>query len=209
MFMQLLIYYYDLIKKEKYSKNARWMTFLIVFSIAVLIIGTILSVSNCMIGMNIMYLLAFCSIIVMIFKSESIPKKIITPKDYHEKILMQLKKTLDEAQIKNKESLQAIIEQCRDYEQIETNNGWNKFIDIFNLMICPLVITSGSIIFSMVNKKESLLILGGMIVIVLLFILVTGWILPEIKSWLNSYKTVAKKMRGDLEIILSEYYNDK
>ena len=162
-----------------------------------------------MIGMNIMYLLAFCSIIVMIFKSESIPKKIITPKDYHEKILMQLKKTLDEAQIKNKESLQAIIEQCRDYEQIETNNGWNKFIDIFNLMICPLVITSGSIIFSMVNKKESLLILGGMIVIVLLFILVTGWILPEIKSWLNSYKTVAKKMRGDLEIILSEYYNDK
>ena len=207
--MQLLIYYYDLIKKEKYSKNPRWMTFLIVFSIAVLIIGTILSVSNCMIGMNIMYLLAFCSIIVMIFKSESIPKKIITPKDYHEKILKQLKKTLDEAQIKNKESLQAIIEQCRDYEQIETNNGWNKFIDIFNLMICPLVITSGSIIFSMVNKKESLLILGGMIVIVLLFILVTGWILPEIKSWLNSYKTVAKKMRGDLEIILSEYYNDK
>lgn len=67
---------------------------------------------------------------------------------------MQLKKTLDEAQIKNKESLQAIIEQCRDYEQIETNNGWNKFIDIFNLMICPLVITSGSIIFSMVNKKK-------------------------------------------------------
>ncbi len=29
MFMQLLIYYYDLIKKEKYSKNPRWMTFLI------------------------------------------------------------------------------------------------------------------------------------------------------------------------------------
>lgn len=42
-----------------------------------------------------------------------------------------------------------------------------------------------------------------------LFILVIELIGPEIKSWLNSYKTVAKKMRGDLEIILSEYYNDK
>lgn len=209
MFMQLLIYYYDLIKKEKYSKNPRWMTLLTFLSIAFLIIGTILSFFKCMIGMNIMYALALCSFIVMIFKAKSIPKKIITPKDYHEKILKQLKNTLDEAQIKNKESLQAIIEQCRDYEQIETNNGWNKFKDIFNLMICPLVVASGSVIFSVVSKKEWLLILGSMILIVFLFILVIELIGLEIKSWLNSYKTVAKKMRGDLEIILSEYYNDK
>lgn len=76
-------------------------------------------------------------------------------------------------------------------------------------MICPLVVTSGSVIFSVVSKKEWLLILGSMILIVFLFILVIELIGPEIKSWLNSYKTVAKKMRGDLEIILSEYYNDK
>ena len=124
--------------------------------------------------------------------------------DFKNKTVDKFSKILETGELNNKESIEVIINQCKEYE--ESKNiifGGTHFKEVFTLAIYPIITAAVAIIVKDIpdkNKIEWSIFWIGVIVIMYMII---ELIYPIIDDYLNKYQRIAKMMRHDLEYLLA------
>lgn len=202
MFVKILKLYKELINYDK--KIPTKIKLSIITAIIFLIMGLIAGAIGCDTYMSKFYILYIISMIVLCYFSYKFGGDFLETNtiDY-KKVLDDFEKKLCELKIGSNNCIERLIEQCKEYEEVEKDVGLKKIKYIVGIAIIPLITSAGTLIISKMNDEWRIVIFLVSALLIGVGFVIFNLLYDSYIKFVYEYNYLAKKMRYDLELILA------
>lgn len=204
MFVNILKLYKEVINYNK--KRIPWKIKMSMgSSIIFLCLGLIMGAIGCDIFMSVFYIFYIISMIILCYFSYQFGGTFLETNtiDYKEKVLDDFENKLYELKIGSNNCIERLIEQCKEYENVEKDVGLKKIKYIVGIAIIPLITSAGTLIISKMNDEWRIVIFLVSALLIGVGFIIFNLLYDSYIKFVYEYNYLAKKMRYDLELILA------